>query len=344
MTETARLADYVLPAATQFEKWEATFFNFDFPRNVFHLRRPLLAPPDGPLPEPEIHARLVEALGRADRRRAGARCAAAAAARGRAAFAGAFFAATRRAPGARARWRRWCCTARSGRRCPTAPPRPPCCGPPPTAAPWPTPRACAGPASRRGARRRRGAVRRHPVEPVRRGVHRRRPTTSALAAGRHRRRAASTSRSPSCSTSWRAWPPRTRPAPTPTWPFVLSAGERRSFTRQHDHPRPGVAEAGRRRRAAHQPGRRRPPRRRRRRPGAAHDAGGPAPRSTVEVRRPMQPGHVSLPNGLGLDHPDADGATGRHRRRAERAHRRRRPRPVRRHAVAQARPARVEAA
>src|SRR5262245_36541919 len=28
MTETARLADYVLPAATQFEKAEATFFNF----------------------------------------------------------------------------------------------------------------------------------------------------------------------------------------------------------------------------------------------------------------------------------------------------------------------------
>src|SRR5262249_45997903 len=63
MTETARLADYVLPAVTQFEKHEATFFNFEFPRNVFHLRHPLLAPPDGPLPEPEIHARLVEAAG-----------------------------------------------------------------------------------------------------------------------------------------------------------------------------------------------------------------------------------------------------------------------------------------
>jgi anaerobic selenocysteine-containing dehydrogenase len=64
MTETARLADYVLPAPTQFEKYEATFFNFDFPHNVFHLRHPVLAPPDGPLPEPEIHARLVEASGR----------------------------------------------------------------------------------------------------------------------------------------------------------------------------------------------------------------------------------------------------------------------------------------
>ena len=63
LTETARLADYVLPATTQFEKAEATFFNFDFPHNCFHLRRPLLDPPEGPLPEPEIHARLVEAMG-----------------------------------------------------------------------------------------------------------------------------------------------------------------------------------------------------------------------------------------------------------------------------------------
>lgn len=63
MTETARLADYVLPAATQFEKAEATFFNFEFPKNVFHLRQRLFPPPAGVLPEAEIHARLVEALG-----------------------------------------------------------------------------------------------------------------------------------------------------------------------------------------------------------------------------------------------------------------------------------------
>src|SRR3954471_14289931 len=66
MTETARESDYVLPAATQYEKYEATFFNFDYPKNVFHLRRPVLDPPDGPLPEPEIHARIVEALGLLD--------------------------------------------------------------------------------------------------------------------------------------------------------------------------------------------------------------------------------------------------------------------------------------
>jgi anaerobic selenocysteine-containing dehydrogenase len=63
MTETARMADYVLPVPTQYEKYEATFFNFDFPRNIFHLRRPVLDPPDGVLAEPEIHARLVEATG-----------------------------------------------------------------------------------------------------------------------------------------------------------------------------------------------------------------------------------------------------------------------------------------
>lgn len=63
MTETARLAHYVLPAATQFEKPEATFFNLEFPHNTFHLRHPLLDPLPGTLPEPEIWARLVRALG-----------------------------------------------------------------------------------------------------------------------------------------------------------------------------------------------------------------------------------------------------------------------------------------
>ena len=62
MTETARLADYVLPASSQFEKVEATFFNFEYPDNFFHLRQPLFEPMPGTLPEAEIHARLVEAL------------------------------------------------------------------------------------------------------------------------------------------------------------------------------------------------------------------------------------------------------------------------------------------
>ncbi len=66
MTETARLAHYVLPAATQFEKVEATFFNLEFPHNDFHLRHRLMEPLEGTLPEPEIWARLVRALGVVD--------------------------------------------------------------------------------------------------------------------------------------------------------------------------------------------------------------------------------------------------------------------------------------
>ncbi len=105
MSETARLADYVLPAATQFEKAEATFFNFDFPENCFHLRPRLFPPPPGPsrdglgglsetgagpLPEAEIHARLCEALGViTEAHLAPLR---AAAAQGRAAYAQAFMA------------------------------------------------------------------------------------------------------------------------------------------------------------------------------------------------------------------------------------------------------------
>lgn len=61
-TETAAQADYVLPASSQFEKCEYTLFNFDYPANYFHVRRPLLPPLAGTLPEPEIYLRLAEAL------------------------------------------------------------------------------------------------------------------------------------------------------------------------------------------------------------------------------------------------------------------------------------------
>ena len=63
MTETARLAHYVLPAASQFEKWEFTGFNLEFPRNGFHLRHPLLPKYGNTLPEPEIYTRLLEKMG-----------------------------------------------------------------------------------------------------------------------------------------------------------------------------------------------------------------------------------------------------------------------------------------
>ncbi len=62
-TETVRLADYVLPAPSQYEKWEATFFTLSFPTNYFHLRRPIVEPRGDTLPEPEIYRRLMVAMG-----------------------------------------------------------------------------------------------------------------------------------------------------------------------------------------------------------------------------------------------------------------------------------------
>jgi anaerobic selenocysteine-containing dehydrogenase len=62
MTETARLAHYILPAASQFEKLEATGFNLEFPENFFHFRQPLFPPLEESLPEPEIYTRLLEKM------------------------------------------------------------------------------------------------------------------------------------------------------------------------------------------------------------------------------------------------------------------------------------------
>jgi len=59
MTETARAAQYVLPASNQFEKYEAALFTEHF----FHLRRPVLEPLEGTLSEPEIYTRLIKAMG-----------------------------------------------------------------------------------------------------------------------------------------------------------------------------------------------------------------------------------------------------------------------------------------
>lgn len=66
MTETAREADYILPTCSQFEKAEASFFNFEPAENAFHLRHPLFKPRQGTLEEGAIHSRLCEALGALD--------------------------------------------------------------------------------------------------------------------------------------------------------------------------------------------------------------------------------------------------------------------------------------
>ncbi len=66
MTETAKLASYVLPASSQFEKVETTFFNLSFPDNAMTVRAPILEPLEGTLSEPEMHSRLLREMGLLD--------------------------------------------------------------------------------------------------------------------------------------------------------------------------------------------------------------------------------------------------------------------------------------
>jgi anaerobic selenocysteine-containing dehydrogenase len=299
MTETARLADYVLPAPSQYEKWEATFFNFDFPDNVFHLRRPLLPPPDGVLPEPEIHARLVEALDLLpDETIEPLRVAAE---DGRAAFAEAFFAATSADPAL-------------GRLAPLVLYR--------TLGPM-LPDGAAAAAILWGAAHR--CVASFPEAVARAGYG------EGLEAGERLFDAILASPSGVIFTvdeaedSWRrvrtpdgrvqlAIPElldevdalRQPPAIDEAYPFVLSAGERRSFTANtifrdpawrkrdaegalrvspEDAGRLGLMDGGRARLTTRR---------------ASVEV-------VVEVSETMQPGHVSLPNGLGVDYPTLEG-------------------------------------
>ncbi|MDI9897386.1 molybdopterin-dependent oxidoreductase [Rhodococcus sp. IEGM 1381] len=66
LTETAREADYVLPASSQFEKYEASLFTLHFPHNTFQLRNPLMPPMPGTRSEPDIYAELIDRLGSVD--------------------------------------------------------------------------------------------------------------------------------------------------------------------------------------------------------------------------------------------------------------------------------------
>jgi anaerobic selenocysteine-containing dehydrogenase len=63
MTDTAELAHFVLPASTQYEKYDCTFFNWGFPENHLHVRHPVMPPTPGTLPEQEIYHRLAVAMG-----------------------------------------------------------------------------------------------------------------------------------------------------------------------------------------------------------------------------------------------------------------------------------------
>ncbi|GGC54945.1 molybdopterin-dependent oxidoreductase [Hoyosella rhizosphaerae] len=96
MTETARCASYVLPASSQFEKYEAALFTLHFPHNAFQLRAPLMKPLAGTRPEPEIYAGIIDRLGVVDGTLIADLTAAAQVSRG--AFALAFFSAIKNRP------------------------------------------------------------------------------------------------------------------------------------------------------------------------------------------------------------------------------------------------------
>ena len=63
MTETARLADWVLPTPVGYEKWELAAFPKRYPEIHVQVRPPVVPGPAQALPEPEIYARLAEAMG-----------------------------------------------------------------------------------------------------------------------------------------------------------------------------------------------------------------------------------------------------------------------------------------
>jgi len=63
MSETARLAHYVLPCRTFYESWDVTFFPWTYPEVFLQLRRPLVDPPGECLEASQILVRLADRLG-----------------------------------------------------------------------------------------------------------------------------------------------------------------------------------------------------------------------------------------------------------------------------------------
>lgn len=63
MSETARLADYVLPCKTFYESWDGTYFPWTWPDVYFQLRRPVTKPEGNCLESSQIFTLLAEKMG-----------------------------------------------------------------------------------------------------------------------------------------------------------------------------------------------------------------------------------------------------------------------------------------
>jgi anaerobic selenocysteine-containing dehydrogenase len=63
MSETARLAHYILPCRSFYEAWDTTFFPWTYPGVFCQLRRPIVDPPGQCLEAAQIHTLLADKLG-----------------------------------------------------------------------------------------------------------------------------------------------------------------------------------------------------------------------------------------------------------------------------------------
>jgi anaerobic selenocysteine-containing dehydrogenase len=62
-SETAVLSHYVLPARSGYEKWDGTFFQWNYPDYYFDMRRPVVQPDGEQVEEADIYIALAERLG-----------------------------------------------------------------------------------------------------------------------------------------------------------------------------------------------------------------------------------------------------------------------------------------
>jgi anaerobic selenocysteine-containing dehydrogenase len=63
MTETALMSDYVLPDLSAYERWDTTYFQWNYPGIYCQMRRPIVEPTGQPLEGSEIFTRLADKLG-----------------------------------------------------------------------------------------------------------------------------------------------------------------------------------------------------------------------------------------------------------------------------------------